>query len=159
RHAQMTRTPPDPTLGVSPHSAASRTVQAEPQATPRDVARGTDPRDVARLFDGMAGIYHELEPWYEHLYAVLHALVREHVRRAHAGARALDAGCGTGFQTAILDTLAYESHGLDLSAALLRVAARTLARPRLCRGNVEALPYPSATFDAVVCCGSTLSFT
>jgi SAM-dependent methyltransferase len=99
------------------------------------------------FFDAMAASYDDLEPWYEHLYAVLHGLVRAELAPP-AGARrprALDAGCGTGFQTAILLELGYETIGLDLSARLLR-------------GDVEALPCRDGTMDLVVSCGSTLSF-
>jgi ubiquinone/menaquinone biosynthesis C-methylase UbiE len=114
-------------------------------------------KDVARLFDAMADSYDLLEPWSEHLYAALHAIVRDTLGTG-AGGRALDAGCGTGFQSAILDELGYETHGVDISAGLLAVAHRRLRAPRVVQANVEVLPYPDATFDAVSCCGSTLSF-
>ena len=77
---------------------------------------------TTRFFDAMAASYDELEPWYEHLYARLHRIVRDALGRAAPGARALDAGCGTGFQTAILAELGYRPHGLDLSGASLAVA-------------------------------------
>jgi SAM-dependent methyltransferase len=115
--------------------------------------------EVARLFDAMADSYEELEPWYEHLYATLHAILREVLAPpGSARPRALDAGCGTGFQTAILADLGYEVHGADLSGGLLAVARRRVPAARLTRADVEALPYADASFDAVTCCGSTLSF-
>ena len=113
---------------------------------------------VARLFDAMAPAYEQLEPWYEHLYDVLHAILRETLGPAPAGARALDAGCGTGFQSALLDGLGWATHGVDVSAGLLAVARRRLPGVALARASLETLPYPDARFDAVVCCGSTLSF-
>jgi SAM-dependent methyltransferase len=114
---------------------------------------------VARLFDAMAPTYDDLEPWYEHLYDVLHAILRETIGPAPAaGARALDAGCGTGFQSALLDELGWRTHGIDVSAGLLAVARRRLSHAALALASIEALPYPDARFDAVVCCGSTLSF-
>jgi SAM-dependent methyltransferase len=118
------------------------------------------PTEVARLFDAMAADYDTLEPWYEHLYAVLHRLLRAWLPPA-AGApagRALDAGCGSGFQTALLDALGYMTHGADISAGLLATARRRLPRAALVLASVEALPYPDAAFDVVTCCGSTLSF-
>ena len=116
--------------------------------------------DVVELFDRMAETYDELEPWYEHLYARLHAILRRVLARpAGAGAAsALDAGCGTGFQTALLAALGYGAHGLDLSPALLAVARRRVPAATFVRGRLERLPYPDASFDAVTCCGSTLSF-
>jgi SAM-dependent methyltransferase len=114
---------------------------------------------VARLFDAMAPSYDELEPWYEHLDAVLHAILRERIGPAPAGgARALDAGCGTGVQAALLDALGWQAHGADLSAGLLAVARRRRPGTPLALASLEALPYPDASFGAVVCCGSTLSF-
>jgi SAM-dependent methyltransferase len=114
---------------------------------------------VAQLFDAMADTYDDLEPWYEHLYDVLHAILRDSIGAApHAGARALDAGCGTGFQAALLADLGWRPYGVDVSAGLLGVARRRLPAASFTLASVEALPYPAAHFDAVVCCGSTLSF-
>src|SRR5262245_17598011 len=72
--------------------------------------------------------------------------------------RALDAGCGSGFQAGVLDGLGYETHGIDLSAGLLSLARHRLPRTRVALGDVEALPFRDGSFDAVTCCGSTLSF-
>jgi MPBQ/MSBQ methyltransferase len=115
--------------------------------------------DPATAFDAMAASYDELEPWYEHLYALLHALVRRELAPPPGSRRprALDAGCGTGFQTAILLELGYETLGVDLSAALLR-EARRCEGARLLQGDVEALPCRDDSVDVVVSCGSTLSF-
>ena len=113
---------------------------------------------TTRFFDAMAASYDELEPWYEHLYAELHRILRSALSPAAQGARALDAGCGTGSQTGILAELGYRPHGLDLSAASLSVARARLPASRLVRGDLGALPYGDATFDAVVCAGSTLDF-
>jgi len=114
---------------------------------------------VARLFDAMADTYDDLEPWYEHLYDVLHAILRETIGQAPAGGgSALDAGCGTGFQAALLAELGWRPYGVDVSPGLLAVARRRLPGAVLALGSVEALPYADAHFDAIVCCGSTLSF-
>lgn len=111
-------------------------------------------------FDAMAESYESLEPWYTHLYDVLHAIVRAELAPP-AGCpppRALDAGCGTGFQAAVLASLGYRTHGLDVSAGLLAIARHRRGSIVVARGNIEALPYDDAAFDAVTCCGSTLSF-
>lgn len=115
--------------------------------------------DVARLFDAMAGSYEELEPWYEHLYAVLHRRLRDALapRPDARGGRALDAGCGTGFQAAQLAALGWRVHGVDVSPGLLAIA-RTRGDAALLLATIEALPYADATFDVVACCGSTLSY-
>jgi SAM-dependent methyltransferase len=114
----------------------------------------------ARLFDAMADDYDVLEPWYEHLYARLHAILAHHLAPApgRGRPRALDAGCGTGFQTALLQSLGYETHGVDLSARLLAVARGRLPDTALARADLAALPYRDDRFDTVSCLGSTLSF-
>jgi SAM-dependent methyltransferase len=114
--------------------------------------------DLARAFDAMAGSYDQLEPWYEHLYAVLHAIVRAQLPRSSSSARALDVGCGTGYQTAILHDMGYETHGVDISAGLLTVACSRCPEASFALGDAAALPYPDDAFDVITCCGSTLSF-
>jgi MPBQ/MSBQ methyltransferase len=118
------------------------------------------PRHSVTFFDAMAAGYEALEPWYEHLYATLHAVLRAELSPPVESPelRALDAGCGTGFQTAILDEMGYAAHGLDLSRQLLRAARGRLGRPPLAQGDVQALPYRDGSFAAATCCGSTLSY-
>ncbi|HWC03877.1 MAG TPA: class I SAM-dependent methyltransferase [Methylomirabilota bacterium] len=116
--------------------------------------------DPATAFDAMAASYDELEPWYEHLYAVLHDLLRGSLTQppGEGRRRALDGGCGTGLQTALLLDLGYETVGLDLSAPLLAMARQRHPSARFGRGDVQALPWRGGTFDVVVSCGSVLSF-
>ena len=116
--------------------------------------------DVTRRFDAMAPEYDVLEPWYEHLYARLHAILARALAPPPDGGRrrALDAGCGHGFQTAILHDLGYDTHGVDLAPALLARARGTVPAAQFVRADITALPYPHDHFDAVSCCGSTLSF-
>ena len=118
------------------------------------------PRHAVSFFDAMADAYEVLEPWYVHLYAMLHAVLRAELMPPADGAhpQALDAGCGTGFQTTILDEMGYAAHGLDLSRELLRAARGRLGRTPLAQGDVQALPYRDECFDAATCCGSTLSY-
>jgi MPBQ/MSBQ methyltransferase len=118
------------------------------------------PGQAEPFFDTMADGYDTLEPWYEHLYATLHALLRSELTPPAdtPRARALDAGCGTGFQAAILDEMGYAVHGLDLSRVLLRGARERLLRAPLVQGDVQTLPYRDGGFDAATCCGSTLSY-
>src|SRR5262245_57551740 len=117
------------------------------------------PRPAETFFDAMADGYDVLEPWYEHLYATVHAVLRrEMMPSAGPRPRALDAGCGTGFQAAILAEMGYAVHGLDLSHRLLRGARERLGGAPLVQGDAEALPYAAGAFDAATCCGSTLSY-
>ena len=116
---------------------------------------------IARLFDAMADEYDVLEPWYEHLYARVHAILVAHLApRPFVGsrARALDAGCGHGAQTALLRALGYETHGVDIAARLLALARTRAPDVALARADLTALPYGDAHFDVMSCTGSTLIF-
>jgi 2-polyprenyl-3-methyl-5-hydroxy-6-metoxy-1,4-benzoquinol methylase len=74
------------------------------------------------------------------------------------GARVLDVACGRG-ATALLLAAEHRARvgGVDLSPANVALAqgaasAAGLAdRVAFCVGDAERLPYPEATFDAVVC--------
>ena len=115
---------------------------------------------VTRLFDAMAPEYDAREPWYEHLYARLHAIVVLALAPGPAdrARRALDAGCGHGAQTALLARLGYRTHGIDLSGALLAIAQDRVPEAAFTRADITAMPYATGLFDVVSCCGSTLSF-
>lgn len=117
-------------------------------------------RDVARLFDAMADSYDALEPWYEHFYARVHAILDAELRPPAdtPPGLALDAGCGTGFQASRLQALGWRVHGVDVAEALLERARARLPACRLALASIDALPYRDAVFDVAVCCGSTLSF-
>ena len=94
----------------------------------------------------------------------------EHYLRANplplpAGARILDAGCGTGLLTlSLLQTLKRPAHimALDLSAASLQVAKRDITeklegRPHevwFAQANVLALPFTDDSFDLIVTSGA-----
>ena len=88
---------------------------------------------------------------------------QEHLLRYHAaaplvaGRRVLDAACGEGYGAAILAGIAREVVGLDLSAAAVRHAQTTYAdassaagRLSFVTGTIPELPFPDASFDAVV---------
>ena len=62
----------------------------------------------------------------------------------------LDVGCGTGSMLAGLIGSPHVGAGLDRSAEMLAVARGRLPGATLVRGDAAALPFPDATFDAVV---------
>ena len=71
------------------------------------------------------------------------------------GSRILDAGCGTGLAGKLLSDRGYSSlEGLDLSEGMLREAAKKHCYNELHQGILgETLPFPDATFDAVLVIG------
>ncbi len=67
-----------------------------------------------------------------------------------AGLAVLDVACGPGFVTDAAVKLGAAARGLDFSPAMLRTATRLHAGIAVDHGDAEALPYPDASFDAVV---------
>lgn len=70
-----------------------------------------------------------------------------------AGEAVLDVGCGTGVVTVTAARTGANVRGLDLSPVLLEEARRNAALAgvtiEFTEGDVEALPYPDASFDVV----------
>ena len=79
-----------------------------------------------------------------------HVVVYDYVARLVRGARVLDAGCGEGYGTARLATAAAQTTGVDLEEPVIRRAAALYPRVRFDAANLVSLPYPDASFDAVV---------
>jgi len=65
------------------------------------------------------------------------------------GTRLLDVGCGSGLTLVLAKQRGAIPAGLDVSPGLLRIARGRLPGADLREGDLEALPYPDATFDAV----------
>jgi predicted TPR repeat methyltransferase len=75
--------------------------------------------------------------------------------------RVLDAACGSGLTGAALARLGYDDiEGIDISARLLEIAARTGAYRQLERVDMQALPLPfeDDVFDAVNFIGALTYF-
>ena len=75
------------------------------------------------------------------------------------GPRVLEVSPGTGWLlTRYADR--FDTHAIDLNPDLIEIARRNLRRAgvtaQLAVGNVEALPYPDASFDTVLC---TMAFS
>lgn len=75
------------------------------------------------------------------------------------GPRVLEISFGTGYLLSRYAE-AFETHGVDYNREMARTARKSLSRvgkqARLVRANVEALPYPDASFDSVV---DTMAFS
>jgi SAM-dependent methyltransferase len=61
----------------------------------------------------------------------------------------LDAGCGAGLALTIAFELGAAVSGLDAAPGLIAIARRRLADVRIEHGDLEELPFPDRTFDAV----------
>ena len=85
--------------------------------------------------------------------------------KVQRGETLLDLGCGTGLYTRPLAQRARPGLvvGLDLSSAMLRAAAHLARQQKLSNvifvhGTALRLPFPSARFDVVNCCGALQLF-
>jgi SAM-dependent methyltransferase len=95
---------------------------------------GTDPRAWADL----------AEPHNKPLFeAVLDAA------QVRNGTRLLDVGCGSGLTLVLAQARGAILAGLDISPGLLEIARERLPRADLREGDMEALPFEAAAFDAV----------
>lgn len=95
--------------------------------------------------------YDGIADWYDtDFLGDLHDPGREAAIRllGEGSGRLLDIGCGTGAQTVAFRDLGWEVIGVDTSEDMLRRAgARGL---EVTRADATALPFPDASFDAVV---------
>jgi len=105
---------------------------------------------VQRMFDRIA-------PVYDGMNRVMTVGLDQHWRRAtvgatvHEGDRVLDACCGTGdLAVAAQKAGAGEVVGLDFSERMLERARRKAPDLEWIQGDVLALPFDVATFDAAV---------
>ena len=96
-------------------------------------------------------------PFHQHRHEMRYDLVADAVRsHLPRGARVLDVGCGSALVAERLADLDATYVGLDFPAHHIRFAASamrgrsTALHTQWVRGDGEALPFPSASFDVVV---------
>jgi ubiquinone/menaquinone biosynthesis C-methylase UbiE len=73
--------------------------------------------------------------------------------RVPPGSNVLDIGCGTGHLAGELMHRGYMAWGVDLSEAMVKYAREHYSRDRFRVGDIEQIPFPDNTFDAVMCLG------
>ena len=79
-----------------------------------------------------------------------HVVAYDYVAGLVHGARVLDAGCGEGYGTDRLATVAGEATGVDLEEPVIRRATARYPRVHFDAANLVSLPYEDGAFDAVV---------
>ena len=89
----------------------------------------------------------------EQLCLPLHGAVLD-AAQIEPGTRLLDAGCGTGLLAVLANFRGAQVSGLDASAPLLAVARERLPGADLREGDLEAMPFADASFDAVAAVNS-----
>ena len=69
------------------------------------------------------------------------------------GALVADLGCGAGVFTDILRSRGYQAFGLDLCCELLQTGQDRFPKTLFLAGDVEELPFPDSSLDAVMLSG------
>jgi ubiquinone/menaquinone biosynthesis C-methylase UbiE len=84
-------------------------------------------------------------------------IVGSALRGLPPGASILDAACGTGRITALLQQQGFDAVGCDISPAMMAVARRRLRsigyHSSFVQTSIDRLPYHDRSFDAVTCIG------
>jgi ubiquinone/menaquinone biosynthesis C-methylase UbiE len=73
--------------------------------------------------------------------------------RVPPGSKVLDVGCGAGQLVGKLIERGYDAWGIDISEAMVGCARKHFHPDRFRTADIEHLPFPDSTFDAVVCLG------
>jgi ubiquinone/menaquinone biosynthesis C-methylase UbiE len=73
--------------------------------------------------------------------------------RFKSGSRVADLGCGSGVFTDLLHRYGCVSVGLDLSPKLIALGRQKYPQVEFIEGDVECLPFPSASLDGVLLSG------
>ena len=105
--------------------------------------------------------YERLAPDYDRRYATHRYDGIEATLRAFVapGQRVLEVGCGTGHWLENLEAWGCESVGVEPSPAMLERAGARGLRAELVLASAEALPFPDASFDRVLCVNAIHHFT
>ncbi|MCU1473440.1 class I SAM-dependent methyltransferase [Amnibacterium sp.] len=108
--------------------------------------------EVRRFYDAVAPRYAELLPGPTAEQPVDLGLLTAFARdvAATADAVVLDAGCGTGRLTRLLQDAGLRSIGFDPSPGMLAIARARFPETRFEVGGLAALPVPDATVDGVL---------
>lgn len=98
--------------------------------------------------------YRRVAPWYDIVIEPFNRAlwpIGFNFFQASEGMQVLEVGCGTGNQLAYYRNRGCLIAGIDLSAAMLRVARNRLGgNVFVCQGDASALPWASQTFDLVL---------
>lgn len=65
--------------------------------------------------------------------------------------KALDAGCGTGRYSKLLNSLGFDVTGVDISSEMLHKAKVKNKHANFIKGTLTKLPFDNSSFDLVIC--------
>jgi ubiquinone/menaquinone biosynthesis C-methylase UbiE len=132
---------------LAAHLAALSAPPETADARLSKIIGGTE-RDVSAGYERWAPLYDAPgNPLIAHEQPAVH----EMLAAWPAPLRVLDAPCGTGRHTLHLAALGHDVTGVDASPWMLERAGAKNEALSLVEGKIDALPFPSGSFDAAVC--------
>lgn len=113
-------------------------------------ATARPPRDTARLFNDVGGLYDRFARVMDASRAPANSWLNGHLGSGH---RALDVGCGVGRYTVELADRYDDVVGIDVAPAMIEIAARERSRPNIhyqIRDVLSLTPEQDGRFDLVL---------
>jgi len=93
----------------------------------------------------------------EHITGALMPTILDHAD-IQSGQEVLELACGPGYGAAAMARVGAHVTGTDFADAMVEEARRRNPRLTFEAADAEALPYPDASFDRVLCCFGVLHF-
>lgn len=120
-------------------------------------------KKVIDFYNQVAYQYDDIfDEYWKNYYECLNNIIIELFNKKIYGKSALDIGCGSGFQTALLANLGAKVIGIDITEEPIRLANHKLQNQKLDSfcfiSDAEFLPFKDESFDVVNCCGNVLNY-
>ncbi len=95
-------------------------------------------------------VYNSIAERYDKLFGGRNKFIDSFARMLPKKARILDAGCGTGGDTAFLVSKGFSVESVDASKKMIGIARKKLPKHKFHLANISKINYPKNSFDGIV---------